>query len=122
HMPSRPMNLASAARKLSLKGSLEDKTRIEIDIAQAAGAPRAKGSIRIAAPAPQDVVEATVDVGVLQTTRDWESFTASARLRPSGKAAALTVIAERADPFVDRHPRTVTIQLQGRPTQTSVLR
>jgi N-acyl-D-amino-acid deacylase len=122
HMPSRPMNPASAARKLSVKGSMEDKTRIEIDIAQPAGAPRAKGSVRIAAPAPQEVVDATVDLGVLQTTRDWESFTASGRLRPSGKAAALTVIVERADPFVDKHPRTVTIQVQGRPTLTGVLK
>ena len=101
---------------------MEDKTRIEIDIAQPAGAPRAKGSLRISAPAPQEVVEATVDIGVLQTTRDWESFTANGRLRPSGKAAALTVMVERADPFVDRHPRTVTIQLQGRPTLTGVVR
>ena len=68
------------------------------------------------------MVSRPVDVGVLQTTRDWESFTASGRLRSSGKAAALTVIVERADPFVDKHPRTVTIQLQGRPTLTGVLR
>jgi len=121
HMPSRPMN-GTGARRLSLKGTFDDRTRVEIDVAQAAGAPRAKGVFRMWSPASAETVEAAADVGALQTTRDWESFTASALLRPSGKPAAVTVIVERADPFVERHPRTVTVQLQGRPAVTGVLK
>jgi N-acyl-D-aspartate/D-glutamate deacylase len=121
HMPSRPMN-GAGARRLSLKGRLDDRTRVEIDIAQAAGAPRAKGIFRLSSPASQETVEAAADIGALQTTRDWESFTASALLRPSGKAAAVTVTVEHADPFVERHPRTVTVQVQGRPAVNGVLR
>src|SRR5262249_15283095 len=123
HMPSRPMNPAGAARELSLRGALQDRTRIEIDIAQPAGAPRAKGSVRISPPSPQEIVEvASSDVGVLQTMQEWDSFTASGRVRPSGGAVALTVIVEHADPFIDRHPRTVTVQVQGRPALTGVLK
>src|SRR5262249_16454223 len=54
HMPSRPMSPATTARKLSLKGTLDDRTRIEIDLAQPAGASRAKGSVRITPAARQD--------------------------------------------------------------------
>jgi N-acyl-D-aspartate/D-glutamate deacylase len=120
HMPSRPMNGAEA-RRLSLKGTMADKTRVSIDLVQAAGAARAKGSFTLSDSSGKTIVE-TTDVGVLQTTKDWASLTATARLPASGERRATTVIVEYADPLEAGRPRTVIVQVQDQSSRGGVLR
>ena len=119
HMPSRPMNPPTIARKLSVKGKMDGGVRLAIDLTQPAG-PRATGSFSFT-DAAGTTFEAT-DLGVLQTMKDWASFTAILRHRRSGEPQATTVIVEQADPFVDGHPRTVTIRLEGGTVVSSVVR
>ena len=121
HMPSRPMTASTGRRRLSIHGKLTDDTRIEIDIAQEAGSARAKGSFSLMNLKTREVTEAS-DLGVLQTAKDWASFTAVVRMRPALEPAAATIIVEHADPFVDRHPRTVTVRVGGLPVISGVLR
>jgi len=134
HMPSRAMS--SGDRRLRITGAVRGAApsgppiagligpryndRITIDLAQTGNTPRAKGSIRIANAASGEVLEAT-DLGVLQTTMEWASVTAMMRARPSGEPHAATLIIEHADPFVDGRPRTITIDVAGRPRITGVL-
>jgi N-acyl-D-amino-acid deacylase len=122
HMPSRAMS--ATASRLRLRGEVRLKPdptyRITADISQDAKAIRAKGSIRITSAASGEMLEAT-DLGVLQTTKDWASVTAMVRARPSGEAHAAILIVEHADPFVDGRPRTITIDVDGRPRITGVL-
>jgi N-acyl-D-aspartate/D-glutamate deacylase len=120
HMPSRPMTPGGTSRSLSLKGTIGDATRIAINLSQAGNAPRAKGSFSVA-DAGGTNYEA-FDVGVLQTTREWASFTAIVQSRGSSERRALSVIVERADPFINRHPRTVTIVGDGVPAISGPLR
>ena len=112
------------APRIRLRGEVRLKPdapyRLAIDISQNAKVPRAKGSIRITSAASGEMLEAT-DLGVLQTTRDWASVTAMVRARPSGEARAAILIVEHADPFVDGRPRTITIDVDGRPRITGVL-
>jgi N-acyl-D-aspartate/D-glutamate deacylase len=110
-MPSRPMT--TGARKLSATGR-----GVAIDISQAAGAPRAKGRLRLTDGS--DTLEA-VELGVLQTADHWASVSARVRSRASGEERSALVIFEFADPFVDGRPRTVTITLDGRPSVSGVL-
>ena len=122
HMPSRAMSITT--RRLRITGQVRLKPDatydFRIDLAQAANATRAKGSIRVTNTASGEVLDAT-DLGVLQTTKDWASMTAMVRARPSGETRAATLIVEHADPFVDGRPRTVTIDVDGRPRITGVL-
>jgi len=120
HMPSRPMNPVSAARKLSVKGRTEGQSRVAIDIAQPAGAARARGTFAVLAP-DGGVLEGS-DIGVLQTTRDWSAFTALAQRRGSAERVAVLVIVEQADPFVGRRERTVTVRTGDQLTTTAVLK
>jgi N-acyl-D-amino-acid deacylase len=121
HMPSRPMTAAATARKLSLKGTIDGTTRIAIDLTQAAGARRARGTFTLSEQGGQNDM-AAVDFGVLQTAKNWSAFTATLQLRPSGATRAATVIVEHADPFVPGSPRTVAITLDGQRTLSGVLR
>jgi N-acyl-D-amino-acid deacylase len=109
HMPSRPMN-SSAARRLSLKGSVTPQVRIDIDVTQAAGAARARGSFRLADESSNTVLEGT-ELGVLQTTKDWATFTARIKNRQTKAEGLVTVIVERADPSVGGHPPTVSVEI-----------
>jgi N-acyl-D-amino-acid deacylase len=119
HMPSRAMT--TIARRMKVAGVVPGAdARVAIDISHDAKAFRAKGSIRITNAASGEMLEAT-DLGVLQTTKDWASVTAMVRARPSGEAHAAILIVEHADPFVDGRPRTVTIDVDGRPRITGVL-
>ena len=123
HMPSRPMSTTVAGR-LRLNGEVRLKPdatyRLSIDVTHAANAPRARGTIRITDAASGEVLEAT-DIGVLQTAKNWASVTAMLRGPRSGDVRAATIVVEHADPFVDKQPRTVTIDVDGRPRITGVL-
>ena len=112
HMPSRPMNAAAAARRLSLKGTINATVRIDIEVSQAAGAPRARGSFRLQDSSSNTVLEGT-ELGVLQTTPDWASFTGRLRNRKTGADGLVTVVVERADPSVAGRPPTVHFDIDG---------
>ncbi len=111
HMPSRPMN-TTAARRLALKGTVTDQVRIDIDITQAAGAARAQGSFRLQDANSNTVLEGT-EMGLLQTTRDWATFTARIKNRLTRAEGLITVIVERADPAVVGHPPTVSVNIDN---------
>jgi N-acyl-D-amino-acid deacylase len=111
HMPSRPMNTA-AARRLALKGTVTEQVRIDIDVTQAAGAARAQGSFRLADRNSNTVLEGT-EMGLLQTTKDWATFTARIRNRRTKAEGLVTVIVERADPAVAGHPPTVSVDVDN---------
>jgi len=109
HMPSRPMNM-TALRRVALKGTVNDNVRVDIDVAQAPGAARAQGSFRLADAGSSTVLEGT-ELGVLQTTKDWASFTARIRNRITKAEGLVTVIVERADPFIAGNRPTVFVQV-----------
>jgi N-acyl-D-amino-acid deacylase len=120
HMPSRPMN-AMAARSLAVKGSINADVRVDIDLSQAAGAPRARGTFRLQDSKTNTVLEIT-EVGVLQTAPGWASFTARFRNRATKGEGPVTVIVERADPFIAGHPPTVFAEVNGSFSVSGTLR
>jgi N-acyl-D-amino-acid deacylase len=119
HMPSRPMTRANEPRRLSLKGMIAGTTRVAIDVMQAEGTPRARGSFSFS-DADGAAFEAA-DIGVLQSTKDWTSFTAIVHARGSTDREAVSVVVERADNSVPGRPRTVTLSLPAR-TVTGAVR
>jgi hypothetical protein len=121
HMPSRPMNAATARRRLAIKGQFAGDSRIAVDITQEAGTARARGSFTLTNTKTREVTEAS-DIGVLQTAKDWSAFTAIVRTGPAVAPTAVTVIVEQADPFADGHPRTVTVRGAGGAVTSGVLR
>src|SRR5207237_5197453 len=72
HMPSRPMNGVTAARRLAVRGTLPDGTRAAIEVRQLAGVVRATGSFRLIDAHGAPLIEST-DLGVLQTAKQWAS-------------------------------------------------
>jgi N-acyl-D-amino-acid deacylase len=119
HMPSRPMNAVASPRRFAVRGALADGTRVTIDLAQRAGETRAKGTFRLIDAHGSTVLTAT-DFGVLQTTKQWTSVTGAARV--DGEPRAFTAIVEQADPFVAGSPRTLTVERQGQPPLSGVLK
>jgi N-acyl-D-amino-acid deacylase len=111
HMPSRPMNM-TAPRRVALKGTVNASVRVDIDVSQAPGAARAQGSFRLADAGSSTVLEGT-ELGVLQTTTNWASFTARIRNRMTKAEGLVTVIVERADPFVAGNLPTVFVQVDN---------
>ncbi len=117
HMPSRPLH-TPAARRVDARGTLGGPAAavIALSVGQGAAARRATGTFRLRDPRTGTVVEAR-ELGLLQTTAWWASFTGTARVQEPGGAAstrALTVTVEQADPFVDGQPPTVTVDVAGR--------
>jgi N-acyl-D-amino-acid deacylase len=111
HMPSRPLNTA-AARRLAVKGSVTEHVRVDIDVAQPANNAHAQGSFRLADANSNTVLEGT-EIGVLQTTKDWATFTARIRNRRTKAEGLVTVIVERADPSVAGQPPTVSVEVDN---------
>jgi N-acyl-D-amino-acid deacylase len=128
HMPSRPMSTA-AVRRVSLAGTIDldsaggrrGSVRITMDVTQGAGAARSKGTIRLVFPDVPAASEA-IELGVLQTTRDWASVTARFPPAAAGSARFMTLIIERADPFVAGHPTTVTVAVSDGGGATGTLK
>ena len=124
HMPSRPMT-TRVARQLSGPGGVRLKTesgemRLTLDVTQTSGAPRAKGFFALSDPMSGRTIDAT-EFGVLQTTDKWASFTARVRRAAGTEEQSAFVIVERADPFVDGQPTTVTVVVDGAPFVTGRL-
>ena len=124
HMPSRPLRTA-VARRVAARRTLGGSTGVELalDVPQAAGARRAAGTFRLHDPRTSTVIEAR-ELGFLQTTARWASFTGVARVRDGvgpESTRALTVIVEQADPFVEGSPPTLTVDVEGRERISSTL-
>lgn len=114
-MPSRPMS--SGARSLSVSGRTiaegpgNESFGITIDLEQRATDRHATGSLRARLPGGMSI-EADA-LGVLQTTGQWASITAIARLRPSGEHHAVLIVVDRADPARSDERATVRIAISG---------
>ncbi|MBK8247446.1 MAG: amidohydrolase family protein [Gemmatimonadetes bacterium] len=115
-MPSRPMTAGTAQRRLAASG-LATPTgdggvplRLAMTLSQTAGARRATGALRLTDPASGDVMEAT-SLGVLQLGTRWGSVTGTMKRRSSGEERPFVLTYERADPFVEGAPQTVTLAL-----------
>jgi hypothetical protein len=115
------MNAVTAPRRLALRGTLADGSRIAIDVAQPAGAARAKGTLRVI-DAHGAAVFSAGELGVLQTAPRWASVTGTTRATRSAEPRAFTATVERADPFVAGGPRTITVERQGQPALSGVLK
>jgi N-acyl-D-amino-acid deacylase len=121
HMPSRPMNAITTARRFASRGAMADGRRLTIDVAQPAGAPRATGTFRLLDAHGAALIEAA-SLGVLQTMKGWASITGVARSQPGGALRPFTAVVEQADPFVAGTPRTISVEVPGQPVVTGVLR
>ncbi len=91
HMPSRPMQLATA-RRASAKGS-----GLTFDIRQDPRARLATGTFRWKDRSSSDQIE-TTSLGLLQVADGWASLTARARVGPSRDERSVTITIDRGDP------------------------
>src|SRR5262245_22372339 len=103
HMPSRPMTSA-VVRQVSMQSP-----EIAIELTQKSAARRAVGSLSIR---DGTATLSSGDVGVLQTTDNWASFTARVRQAMTGEERSALVIVEQADPFAEGRA-TVIVSLDG---------
>jgi len=115
HMPSRPMT-TTVARQISVPAGTRMTTdagdmRVSLDLTQTSRAARARGDFTLT-DASNAVVTPT-ELGVLQTTDAWASFTARVLTADGRPERSALVIVEQADPFVDGQPATVTVSIDG---------
>ncbi|MBY8821603.1 N-acyl-D-amino-acid deacylase family protein [Sphingomonas colocasiae] len=94
HMPSRPMNAATAARSVTATAKSADYA-VSFQVAQASGQRQASGTIRLT-DAKSGTVWTADRLGVLQTTKGWGSLTAILRDK-AGKRMAATLTLDHAD-------------------------
>jgi N-acyl-D-amino-acid deacylase len=116
HMPSRPMT-TTAVRQVSITGGTRMTTdkgdmRISLELTQTSRSARARGEFMLTDLASNTMMTAS-ELGVLQTTENWASFTARIHNFEGGGDRSALVIAEQADPFVDGRPATVTVSIDG---------
>src|SRR5262249_12549234 len=91
HMPTRPMSLDGSRRVLT-------KTpMVEIDVTQGATDRRATGSVRIRDGEKNLTVE-TTELGIVQVTDRWATFSGRARVSSSGPELPFRVIVDQANP------------------------
>jgi len=121
HMPSRPMNGVTAPRRFAARGTMADGRRVTLDLAQAAGAPRATGTFRLVDAHGAALID-VAGLGVLQTMKDWASITGTTRSQPAGVLRPFTAVVEQADPFAPGTPRTFSVEVAGQPPLTGVLK
>jgi N-acyl-D-amino-acid deacylase len=106
YMPTRPMN-GAAARRLTRK-TVVDGATIAIDVAQAANARHATGTIRIVDAAKNVRIEMK-ELGVLQTSGDWASVTGRAKLRSSDPERSVLLIVDGARVMIDAGDYSVAL-------------
>lgn len=107
HEPTRPME--RGARGLSADGATPGGARVAVRLAQAAGAARPDGVVRVTGLAGGRAF--TMRPSLLQTAPGWASATGVARWS-DGREGAVTVQLEQADPFAGGAP-TVTVLDDG---------
>ena len=114
-MPSRPMNTAATARRLTLSGVFTPlgetaaTHRVEINLTQAAGARRATGTFR-GTDLESGAMLRGVSWGVLQTMGKWASITGRVARRETGEERSFVLTIEQVDPHVEGSSRTMTMQ------------
>ena len=114
-MPSRAMS--SGTRSLTVRGQVaaadveSASFDVTIDLDQRATDRFASGTLR--ARLPGGISLDTDQLGVLQTTDQWASITAIARVRPSGGHHAALVVIDRADPTRTDERAVVRIVIPG---------
>jgi len=91
HMPTRPMSLDGSRRVLA-KTSM-----VEIDVTQGVTDRRGAGIVRIRDAEKSLSVEAT-ELGVVQVTDRWATFSGRARVSSSGPELPFRVIVDQANP------------------------
>jgi len=116
HMPSRPMT--TTARELTVLGTgrlitAAGDLRLSLALTQKSRAPRATGGLTVSDPATNTTTWTSTELGTLQTTDKWATFTARVRGVDGEPERSALVIVEQADPFVDGKPATVTISIDG---------
>ena len=93
YMPSRPMS--SGRRRVTGAGTMSG-AQVTFDVRQEPSR-RARGSFRLKDSATNRILEGT-ELGLLQVTDRWASFTARARWLPAGEERAVTVVIDQGDP------------------------
>jgi len=97
HMPTRPMN--SGRRSVARRGRI-GKAEVLIDISQDAEARRAAGTFRVTDKGANVALDMK-EIGQLQTSGDWASFTGRAKLRPTDAERSITVVVDGSHVTVD---------------------
>ena len=114
-MPSRAMS--NGTRSVTVRGQVaaadveSASFDVTIDLDQRATDRFASGTLR--ARLPGGISLDTDQLGVLQTTDQWASITAIARVRPSGGHHAALVVIDRADPSRTDERAVVRIVIHG---------
>jgi N-acyl-D-aspartate/D-glutamate deacylase len=81
-MPSRPMS--NRIRRSLMASATLGEFDLAVDVTQSPDARRPKGQVRITDRASQRVLDAVdVDLGMLQTAKDWAGLTLRGRMRPA---------------------------------------
>jgi hypothetical protein len=109
-MPSRPMT-PNQDRRVSAKGN-GGRFDLTLDVAQEAGARHARGTFKLTLPRGRGKLTA-VEIGVLQITKDWASFTAQAKIEPEGVVRPVTVIVDLRDPLTGTSDAVIIVELEG---------
>jgi hypothetical protein len=94
------------------QGTGAEQVRVEFNVRQRAGARKTEGFFRLSDPISKTTIQST-DVGLLQVTDRWATFTGSAKLLPSTLERPFTVIVEQSDPFVPDRGSTMTVTSEG---------
>jgi N-acyl-D-amino-acid deacylase len=93
HMPSRPMT--TGERRVYASGNVAE-SEVILDVRQEESG-RARGSFRFTDSGSKATIEAT-ELGLLQVSGTWASFTARAKWMPSNEERAITVIIDEIYP------------------------
>jgi N-acyl-D-aspartate/D-glutamate deacylase len=114
-MPSRP--LLAADGRVRVSGRVAGSS-VSIDVRQSARDRAARGSFRVGLGASGTTI-AAAELGILQRSDRWASFTARARWSPSGVERSVVVLLDEADPDTPGGTRVIVesegeIALDGR--------
>lgn len=122
-MPSRPMN-GTVPRRLVAKANFpaappafSKPFSIAIDVAQHPGA-SASGNLRVTSAASDNAVS-SVELGQLQSTDGWSSFTAQLQLK-SGKTLPVVITVEQSNSGGKGAP-TLTLRMEDGPPVTAAI-
>jgi hypothetical protein len=109
-MPSRPMT-ANQDRRVTAKGN-GGPFDLTLDVSQRPGARQARGTFKLTLARGRGKLTAD-EIGVLQVTADWASFTAQAKIEPAGIVRPVTVIVDRGDPLAGASEAVIIVELEG---------
>jgi N-acyl-D-aspartate/D-glutamate deacylase len=126
-MPSRPQNAVSTVRRFAAEGSIvplpegSGTTRVAASLVQGSGGRAATGSFVVTDAASGATWRASA-LGVVQEMPGWASVTGRLQRDASTEERAFSATLEAADPHVPDTPRTLTLDIEGRPLVRGILR